>query len=255
MSLKITKEISLLTTGTIELDLSLPIEQYIITGTPTLTGNVNVVTTGTPKEGLTVNIMYLATPIIGANTITILGANINTIATKPSMFKAIYINSNWRVVYTNFNNVDPTNTPLVAASIASDAIITEKLIDEAVTLPKLIGTMLDIPVTYLYDSNTAAKNTRASIFVPFKFQIINIGVSCVEAMNTEELEYDLAINSTTSVYNSIISTSVAAGSSYIEPLGDLSIYKSTGASYLRFFPTKTTTGGMALFTFHLRRIP
>lgn len=254
MALKITKELILPESGTIEIDLTLPIDKYVVTGNPTLSANVTITTIGTAVEGHSIEIVYIATPTIGINTITILGQNINNIATKPIIFNASYINSQWRVVYTNYNSVDPTATPLGTQNIENGAITPDKIAREAVSIPQLNPNVLSTPITYLYDSNTIGKNRFVSFFIPHKFQLTAIAVCSLEAMATEALNYSVSIINSTPVYTASVDTSVAAGSLYVVPMDDTAPFKSTTGGYLRFTPTKTTTGGAVLFTFVIKRI-
>ena len=117
-------------------DLSIDVQQYIITGTAIATGNYSIVPTGTPYQGSKVIITYSGTLDITTNTKTfsVFGQSI-TQNFLISQFEAecTYDGAAWSVLI----KPNIANFSLGSSTIGANAIATFNLQDGSVTHPKL----------------------------------------------------------------------------------------------------------------------
>lgn len=126
--------------GNFVIDINTQIPVYIVSGTATMIGNLQITPSAVPVEGTSLTIKWEASLDISTNSTTVLifGTSLSIYqCLSPQTIYCFYNNGNWIVeVHSSFasNNIISTN------HIENDAITTSKIADEAVTDSKLPAT-------------------------------------------------------------------------------------------------------------------
>ena len=254
MSVQITKYINFPSVGTVTIPVNDYTTKYVIAGDPSLVGDVNFELPSPAKEGSVVDLIYSAKPILNDNKLIIFGVDISNIAKKNCLISAVFIGGTWKISLTNQNQLNLDQTPVDTPQLKNKSVTSEKLKEEAVTLPKIEEDLRTSVFTYLYNSNNSAKDAKIGIYIPFKYKISSVSSSCIEAMNTDELRYNISILNSTPVYSDTINLTVSAGNVNFINFTNDPIFESPSAGFLYFNPSKNTAGGMVLFTFVVKRI-
>lgn len=267
--------------GTINLPTNEPYNTYRFSGIATLSSSYTIQSSGTPIAGMEYRILYQATLTLGANTLTIFGANIISDLSKQSLeIHAYYNGTSWEtkvladfgdtpfitsdmiesmtLTSSNFANdsVPPNaiqDNAIDSINLVNNSIITTKILDSNVTLAKL-ETKLKPEVIIVPVSFESGEQSNNSITIPYDFRIDTIRYDITKAIaNTDVAIINPFINGVatspssitiplSTVINTTASTTLASSNT------------GTTNQVVKFVTSKTTPGGKALLTISLTRI-
>lgn len=248
-----TKTYQLPNSGTLNIEYLPYIKNYIVEGSPILVGDVIVNISGEAENGISCDVKYLATPTVGNFKVKLVNTDITNHAKDPMNVEFLYWQSSWKYIVTSYNPVNIDKNPITGEQIAEDTLDTGNYSDGSVTPIKADQTLTSELVTFSYDSNKPEINSTFSIYVPYKYAINGIGVSCLETPNTDGVTYEVRLNNSNNppVYTGQIERSVLLGESTYNSI-DKKSATSSGWLYVKF--NKTTPGGKFLFSLNLQKI-
>lgn len=248
-------------------------------GAVTLTSNYTIQASGTLSEGMEYIFHYTANLDFDGNSLTIMGVAVPAALQAVSLqIRAYYNGSAWEVTMATDFGVEPLiatsmyigdsvnqaaigasavgrteliDGEIIAVKLATDSVIEAKILNGAVTVGKLGGTLKQevIVVPVSFETGSLANN---SIIIPFNCTLITIRTDVVTLIEATD-------NATISPQINTVSTSPSAitlaGGSAVNTTATNAMVTAaiTAGDELRLITTKTTPGGRALVTLTLLR--
>jgi hypothetical protein len=163
--------------GTFTIGAGVPADDHVIyrfIGSSTLGSDLDIVLNGTPQKNTQIITLWEASVILSGNDVTLFGVVVpSQLATINWYAISTYDGSAWKsVILPSWENA----SIVTATQLASDAVSTSKIVDEAVTVDK----MADLTSAYLLIGN--ASNRPVGVAVSGDITITNAGVTAIGAL-------------------------------------------------------------------------
>jgi hypothetical protein len=228
--------------GTLNLDITLPVQLYIIQGNATLTSNWTIQPSGVPIQGVQYDIKWEADITLNGNTITIFGKTMpETLSNKSHEITCYYDGVDWEV---NFK-IDLDENGSIDSTFLSNYNFSDK--EEIVT----------VPISF-----EAGELGKQIVYFPYSggFDIHGVWVAITKDMPNSDLgflklyEGVQGIVPITTTLGTTIDIGWSAGIQIASAQFDLTSYSQhIGGAAITLETLKVTPGGKAMLYFLIRK--
>lgn len=248
--------------GSIDLNSFPQVDEFVITGTATLTSNLTITSGASPDAGLTYKLIWDANLTLGANTVTVFGQTLRQANANKRNFITVQGDGS---AFETVVSPDVTGSAFIdSVAIVDESVTTAKIDDLAVTdikiaadavLPSKASEAIRFDCRDIGGSFETNEQGNYRVYFPYKCRLRFMTTSVTKTLSgTDDGTVAVTTPAGTPTGNTIIiPASTASGTSSITTLGGAAA-DVLPDQYVTINFAKTTVGGKVLVTLVAERI-